>query len=106
MNGIELFGFDILVDRDLKHWVIEVNLSPSLDCDALIDLKIKSAMISDLFTVTGIYGQNPCSFSNKSKLQREQNKNKTDPKVINFVLKLKASSFYFQGSNKQQQLVK
>ena len=41
-NCFELFGFDILIDSELKPWVIEVNMSPSLNCDALIDLKIKS----------------------------------------------------------------
>jgi len=28
-NSFELFGFDFVVDRDLKLWLIEVNMSPA-----------------------------------------------------------------------------
>ena len=68
-NCFELYGFDILIDSDLKPWLIEVttlviiyfafnfsvqvNLSPSLNTEAPIDMKIKSAMISDLLSVVG-----------------------------------------------------
>lgn len=53
-NCFDLFGFDILLDSKLKPWLLEVNLSPSLACDSPLDLKIKSGLISDLFTMIGI----------------------------------------------------
>ncbi|RNA41182.1 tubulin polyglutamylase TTLL5-like isoform X1 [Brachionus plicatilis] len=62
-NCFELFGFDILIDEQFKPWVLEVNLSPSLDCDALLDIRIKSNMLADLFTLSGVFCQNPFTFS-------------------------------------------
>lgn len=64
-----------MIDEFFKPWVLEVNLSPSLDCDALLDVRIKSTMISDLFTLTGVHCQNPNTYSNRSR-QREQFKTK------------------------------
>ncbi|XP_030855509.1 tubulin polyglutamylase TTLL5 isoform X2 [Strongylocentrotus purpuratus] len=58
-NCFELYGFDILVDANLKPWVLEVNLSPSLACEAPIDMKIKSNMCGDLFSLTGFIIQDP-----------------------------------------------
>ena len=48
-NCFELYGFDILIDSDLKPWLLEVNLSPSLNCEAPIDLKIKVKEIKESF---------------------------------------------------------
>uniref|UniRef100_A0A6J0TR10 Tubulin--tyrosine ligase-like protein 5 n=1 Tax=Pogona vitticeps TaxID=103695 RepID=A0A6J0TR10_9SAUR len=55
----ELYGFDVLIDSTLKPWLLEVNLSPSLACDAPLDLKIKASMISDMFTLVGFVCQDP-----------------------------------------------
>ena len=62
-NCFELYGFDILIDSDLKPWLLEVNLSPSLNCETPIDMKIKSAMLCDLLNLIGIrrYPLNICS---------------------------------------------
>jgi tubulin polyglutamylase TTLL5 len=43
----ELLGFDILVDSDMKPWLMEVNLSPSLATESPLDLKIKSNLFVD-----------------------------------------------------------
>uniref|UniRef100_A0A8C5G5E7 Tubulin--tyrosine ligase-like protein 5 n=1 Tax=Gouania willdenowi TaxID=441366 RepID=A0A8C5G5E7_GOUWI len=54
-NCFELYGFDVLIDSNLKPWLLEVNLSPSLACDAPLDLKIKASMIADMFSLVGEY---------------------------------------------------
>ena len=53
-NCFELLGFDILLDSDLKPWLIEVNISPSLSCDSPLDTQIKTKLISDAFNLVGM----------------------------------------------------
>jgi tubulin polyglutamylase TTLL5 len=81
LYNTELFGFDILIDETFKPWVLEVNLSPSLDCDALLDVRIKSTMVSDLLTLTGVHCQNPNIYSNRSRQREQQFKSKTEAKL-------------------------
>ncbi|CAI9567240.1 unnamed protein product, partial [Staurois parvus] len=50
-NCFELYGFDVLIDSNMKPWLLEVNLSPSLACDAPLDMKVKASMISDMLTL-------------------------------------------------------
>ena len=47
----ELYGFDVLVSDDLQPWLLEVNLSPSLACEAPVDFKIKSHLVADFFNL-------------------------------------------------------
>eukprot|EP00439_Symbiodinium_sp_Y106_P014285 s6258_g2.t1 len=53
-NCFELYGFDVLVDQDLKPWLLEVNLSPSMQADSPLDWQIKSSLLSDSFNLVGI----------------------------------------------------
>ncbi|CAF1176351.1 unnamed protein product [Adineta steineri] len=43
----EILGFDILLDRKLKPYVLEVNHSPSFTTDSKLDREIKDALIYD-----------------------------------------------------------
>uniref|UniRef100_H2ZF24 Tubulin--tyrosine ligase-like protein 5 n=1 Tax=Ciona savignyi TaxID=51511 RepID=H2ZF24_CIOSA len=66
-NCIELYGFDILIDENLKPWILEGNLSPSLACDAPLDLKIKSSMVADFFSLAGFSCVDPMTRSKAKK---------------------------------------
>ena len=50
-NAFELFGFDVLIDADLKAWLIEVNSSPSLSRENALDHEIKNKMIADTLRI-------------------------------------------------------
>ena len=50
-NCFELLGYDILIDSDLKPWLMEVNLSPSLATESPLDLKIKSQLFVDMMNL-------------------------------------------------------
>jgi hypothetical protein len=53
-NCFELFGYDILIDSDLKPWLLEINLSPSLACESPLDTTIKSNLIADTLNMVGV----------------------------------------------------
>jgi tubulin polyglutamylase TTLL5 len=52
-NCFELFGYDIMLDENLKPWLMEINLSPSLSCDTNLDFIIKSTVLVNLFNMIG-----------------------------------------------------
>ena len=47
----ELFGFDVLLDEQLKPWLLEVNISPSLHSSSSLDLSVKGPLIRDVFNM-------------------------------------------------------
>jgi len=52
-NCFELFGYDVMLDENLKPWLMEINLSPSLTCDTNLDFIIKSTVLVNLFNMIG-----------------------------------------------------
>jgi tubulin polyglutamylase TTLL4 len=49
----ELFGFDILLDSNLKAWLMEVNISPSMKSSCSLDFEVKRNLASDTFNLVG-----------------------------------------------------
>lgn len=47
-NCFELFGIDVLLDSELKPWLLEVNISPSLHSASPLDLHVKGPLCTAL----------------------------------------------------------
>ena len=47
----EVYGYDVLIDDQLKPWLIEVNASPSLSSTTDMDRNLKMGVIGDAFSI-------------------------------------------------------
>ncbi|NXX18887.1 TTL13 polyglutamylase, partial [Podargus strigoides] len=61
----EILGFDILLDRKLKPWLLEVNHSPSFTTGSRLDCEVKDALLCDTFNLINVHT------SNKRKVLKE-----------------------------------
>ncbi|PKU32670.1 tubulin polyglutamylase hypothetical protein [Limosa lapponica baueri] len=50
----EILGFDILLDRRLKPWLLEVNHSPSFTTDSRLDCEVKDALLCDTIKLINV----------------------------------------------------
>lgn len=54
----ELYGFDILLSKNLKPWLMEVNMCPSLNLKTPVDRKVKLPLLCDIMNLIGMKPQN------------------------------------------------
>ncbi|XP_073959548.1 uncharacterized protein isoform X3 [Choristoneura fumiferana] len=50
-NCYELFGVDVLLDEDLKPWLLEVNISPSLHSASPLDIHVKGPLVTAVLNI-------------------------------------------------------
>jgi tubulin polyglutamylase TTLL1 len=47
----ECYGYDVLIDADLKPWLVEVNASPSLTTTTESDRILKLGLLRDIYNI-------------------------------------------------------
>lgn len=52
-NCFETYGFDVLLDENLRPWLMEVNVSPSLNNGSPLDKRVKTALMTDIYSLVG-----------------------------------------------------
>eukprot|EP00759_Apiculatamorpha_spiralis_P020231 PhF_6_TR25679/c0_g1_i1/m.36184/K16601/TTLL4; tubulin polyglutamylase TTLL4 len=50
-SSFELYGFDVLLDDTLRPWLLEVNVSPSLESSSKMDYETKTSVVTDLMNM-------------------------------------------------------
>ena len=53
-NCFCVYGFDIMIDDQLRPWLLEVNTQPSLASSSPMDKRIKTMLMCDTMTLVGI----------------------------------------------------
>ena len=67
-NLFELYAFDILIDTNLKPWLIDFNYNPSLNIESDLNKKLKTKMFTDMFNLLGL---KPYNHINNIPLEKE-----------------------------------
>ena len=52
-NCFKLFGFDVMLDEDMRVWLLEVNNIPSLHINT-IDAAVNRPMVAEMFNIVGL----------------------------------------------------
>lgn len=65
----EILGLDILIDKNLKAWLIEVNHLPSFGTDSPLDLDIKERLMQQVFQVLPTMGDDEEAYAQYHKEQ-------------------------------------
>lgn len=65
----EVYGFDVILDAELKPMLLEVNVLPSLSSSSELDKKIKTALMCDTFNLIGVVPYRRKQFEKETNLK-------------------------------------
>lgn len=77
----ELLGFDIIFDRSLKPWILEVNHSPSFSTDSPLDFKIKKNLIADTIKLLNLSWSKRQNYKKQKQIEFQKRAMKGKPRI-------------------------
>jgi len=100
----EILGFDIMLDRNHRPWLLEVNNSPSYNTDTPFDKHIKGELIRNTFKMLNITQTDKKTVKTMERLEYQKRGNR--PEEDQLKLDLERESFYkkyFDNRYKQEE---
>ena len=99
-NAYQLFGFDILLDENLKPWLLEVNSCPSLSTHSPLCEIVKGSLIQDFLNLVGFH------FPDTPIKEFETLAKKFGENILTYDHQLYASSLNDEEREKQERFLK
>ena len=65
----QILGFDVMLDTELKPWLIEVNHAPSLATESVFDLNLKKKLVEDTLKLLNLSMKRKQVYLNNQKIQ-------------------------------------
>ena len=56
-HTFEMYGYDILIDENMKPWLLEINASPSLTASSADDYNLKIGLLDDVLNIIDLEGR-------------------------------------------------
>jgi tubulin polyglutamylase TTLL6/13 len=82
----QILGFDIMLDKKLKPWLLEVNESPSFNDDTEVDKFVKTGLIESTFRLLDFKKSNKNHIlgmdKNKSVIQRNKLQHMSEQEIL------------------------
>jgi len=72
--SFQIFGFDIMIDENVKPWLLEVNSSPSLSADTPLDRRMKEKVIGDAFRIVNVTAEGRINYKLEQKAEELKNR--------------------------------
>ena len=94
----EILGFDVILDRKGKPWLLEVNHAPSFSCGSQLDQKIKLELLRNTMRLIHLQAYHKKKFKQEQQLARQQRMQQVQTRLIFFLLVLSPLS---HGSSSQ-----
>ncbi|XP_065672973.1 tubulin polyglutamylase ttll6 isoform X9 [Hydra vulgaris] len=100
----EILGFDVILDRKLKPWILEVNHSPSFTTDSKLDREIKDAVVYDTLMLANfsLNDKRKCLEDERKHLHERLVKSKNRKKVGKDIEESKEMEDYLKNLTKYE----
>jgi tubulin polyglutamylase TTLL4 len=91
----EIYGFDVLIDNNLRPWLLEVNVLPSLSSSSPFDKHVKSMLLSDTMHLIGF------TIFDRRKIEEERRCEKNKKGIRSYVSQREESQIVSGGSDQK-----